>query len=330
MLDLETLSTRYLAQWEMRANVRRPERHRVKSGIDPRLIANPMLVPALTHPLVEEAGAEVKSFLIMQGVYDYLKGVADCEGDIILSVCGQAGSSLGRDLLPPVAQRALQTVSTDEGFHTFVAEEMIADLIDVTGIDHRRPENWFGCQTMIADGLNLALSRALPEARLALHLAFVALLENGITEEMIEHLRSTDRESPFYQFNLEHVRDEARHRQFFRAVLSHIWATLDPEVRRSVAENLPYVLASYLRSMHTPLPDLERYRLHEAGLSLEKAQQVAEDCVRKAGDIRNNGIWKNIWECMHEAGMLNDRDFYRALMSEGLVPDGDQDSALAA
>ncbi|MEQ8654155.1 MAG: diiron oxygenase [Kiloniellales bacterium] len=319
MRDLESTCTRYLTQWEARANVLQPERYRVSPDVDPASLTFPILLPTLAHPLVREAGPEAQRLLIMQGVYEYLRAVSDGEGNIVLSVCGLVSGRYGRDLLPPVAQRALQTVSTDEGYHTYVAEEMVADLTAVTGIAHVQMEGWYGNQSMIRDGLDCALYEILPEARLALQLAFVALYENGITEEMIELLRATDRESPFYRFNREHVRDEARHSLFFRAVLAHLWSTMDPEIRRAVDRHLPRVLASYMRALTTNNWDLERLRLQHAGLSPEKAMQVVEDSRFEIADVRANPIWQNMWGCMRVTGMLDDPDLYRALEREGLA-----------
>ncbi len=329
MQDIENVSVRYIKQWETRANVRQPDRYRVEPGVDPAAIANAHLVPTLSHPLVQEMGEETKRILVMQFVYEYLKTVADNEGQVILSICGEAGSSLARDFLPPVTRRALQTVSTDEGFHTYVAEEMIDDLVAVTGIDHIRPDDWFGSQTMIAEGVTLARSRALPEARMIVHLAFIGLLENSITEEMIELLRMTERESPFYEFNREHVRDEARHSWLFRAILRHLWTTMDPDLRASVSENLPTVLAYYLRSFTTPFRDFEQYRLEQVGMEPEKAKLVIDETFARKFDPRTHPMWVNLWACLRETGLLEDPVLYRGLQRERLAIE-DKQAVLAA
>ncbi|GAB5468326.1 MAG: hypothetical protein Kilf2KO_13560 [Rhodospirillales bacterium] len=324
MNDLETYSRRYLDRWYARASVRQETHYRAEPGFDLEAMVNPRYVEFLDCPEVVALGRDARHNLMMQFCYGFLEEVARGESEVVNRICIELSGQEGRHLLPHLGQQALMTVAIDETFHAFLARDAILSLESLTGIAMCRPLG----PGLLATIFDEVLGACPEDLRPFVKLLAVSLIENGVTDELVELTRAGERASPFYEFNREHLIDEARHRTFFRVALVEAFRRLGPAERACVAEILPRYLDSYFDQLLRGDADQARQRLLGIGLS-DVAVQALLDRDRSApGERRQHPTWANMRRCLAATGLLDDAAISQKLLETGwLAEDRPLDAA---
>ncbi len=313
MTDTDSFCRRYMVQWDKRSLVRAKERFELAPDFDKAEMVNPRLVLGATHPKVVALGPDAQRYLMMQHCYEYLEAVACGEAELISKVAIDIGCGEGDGLLSKAARQALMTVATDEIYHAYSARELIEALEAASGIPVQPPT----VDSIMVTSAEATFERTSAELLPFVKLMVVGLMENAITDDLVEVIKSGNQSSPFYDFNRIHIMDEACHRAFFRVVLASAWASLGHRQRREIYDLLPFFLKSYLAGLSLEGNVGLRERLCAAGLDKADAETVISDSAAVLAKGGPHPFWYNIRKCLAVTGMLDDPALCARLVEGG-------------
>ncbi len=313
MSETEDFCRRYMAQWDKRSLVRAKTRFELSPGFDRAEIVNARLVAGAGHPKVTGLGPEACLYLKMQHCYDYLDAVASGEAELIAKVAIDFGFGEGDGLLPKAARQALLTLATDETYHAYSARELIEVLEQATGVERQPPS----VQNVMTSAAEVTFAHAPDEILPFARLMVVGLMENAITDELVELIKGRDHDSPFYDFNRIHLQDEACHRAFFRVALRCAWQWLNRQERELVSELLPVFLGAYILTGSRGDDPVLRARLAAVGMPEADIEAVIRDVASVVVTKDTHPFWINVRKCLDVTGMLDDDDLAAGLVAAG-------------
>lgn len=320
MTHLDERAQRYLELWDGHANVRSRARFRVQRDFRPASVLAPAALPQLDDPRVIALGQAARERVQLQRCYDILQEIAYGEARVVGAAAVRLSGPEGEGLLPAAARQALMSVAVDENYHAFAARDAIAQMEAITGVAGRTDRTYSSLEAAMAE----ALASVSVLARPLLTLLTIGLVENIVTDDLVELIRATDDESPFYQFNREHLRDEGRHSALFRLLLAEIWPRQSAGVRRVVAAGLARFLDDHFRTLQT----LPRQRLRSILVAAGLDPEAADDLCRGPGPAPlDHPFWRNMRACLEATGLADDPLLHDGLAAAGW-PTGPADAAV--
>lgn len=278
--DIDGFCRHYLDQWDRRATVRTRQRTRFTGQSSAREMFPAALAPVLAHPEVARLGEAAGRELLVLLAYDFQKGVATIEADLVAGLCsGLAGAEMGIALPDSLRDVAL-TIATDELYHAYVAREFVGDVERHTGIVPTPVGP--GDQTIMR-AVAYVRDNAPAAIRRQAETMALCFAENTITEELFGMSRDTADDGPFHTVVREHLVDEGRHQIFFQRLMRHLWAEVDEETRRALGRLMPGFFDIFLFSGGAYM-DRQAIQLGRLGFDSEAARRiVAEAFTPPAG-----------------------------------------------
>ncbi|MGA4956360.1 diiron oxygenase [Streptomyces lavendulocolor] len=257
-------------KWDDRASVRtKPSRPFREEHAGGDIYFPPELVPASTHPLLEETvGPDaVREFLIHQ-LYAYLRFTVDLEMSAVVPVTSRI--SLGRSglELPDRMRMDAFKISTDEAWHAQFSHDLIAQMESATGV-----RSLPGHEPAFLRRLEEVGGEIGSDLRPLSDLLFAVVSETLVSSLLSELPK--DRRLPVVvrEVVADHAEDEGRHHAYFKDLLFHLWPALDDRQRRVAGDLLPRLVPAFLEPDYAGLAR----GLFHCGLTREQVAQVIEE-----------------------------------------------------
>jgi hypothetical protein len=315
-LEHETAAiTKALRSWYDRAGVR----------VDPRRLMReenreglhywpPALAGFMEHPLVAQQGAAAREELLVRQLYQYLQFTANYELRVINRATELiANGRTGLDLPVPVRMDAYK-IYVDEGYHAMYSFDVIAQVEQASGIEHRP----FDFDTTLRY-LHEAQENAPARLRTTAGLLVVIVFETLITATLTQIPRSGDVISLVREVVSDHAHDEGCHHAYFSKFFGYLWGQLSPKDRSIVGP----LLAEFIVRPLEPQLDTLRDSLQVAGLSREACEEVLEDSF-PAGRTRDTirATAKSTLRMFGNHGLYDDPGTREAFAARGLLVEG--------
>lgn len=313
----DEVGARFLAKWEHCSNIRTASRFRPEVDFRVSEILSDAMVPFINHPILSTADEEVRDALKLQSCYAVLEDLARGEAEVVGVVCTELALHQAGSLLPRPARQALLAIAVDESYHALAAREIIEDLEKITGIESQVQDRPLAEANPVRGLITRCLALCRPNQAPALKIACLTLIENAVTDELLELMRGSDANSPFYLFNREHLRDEARHRAYFRSLLTQVWAGLSQRDRDAIGAALMVFIAGYLEQVTRADVSANRRQLLAMGFNDSQAREVLKMPESQRLPVAQNPLWPNLLACLGHCGLLADPSFRCSLSQEG-------------
>lgn len=302
--------------WEKTSSIRvRPRRVFKRQSIEEHLYP-PSRQPLVFHPLVKTMGLIAIDTVLVHALYKFLNDIAHLETEIVCGTVLRVAGGATAMALPSPLRRDLLSVIVDEGYHAYVAVDVIDQVRALTGIEP------IDLPREIQLGKAMAASRAelRPEDRDNFDLIAVCIAENSLTSELLNINRESGLNPTYHQVNGDHMVDEVRHSLIFRDVLKQLWRGLEASARIRLGSHLPVFIARYLAS--DIQRDFDRRILESLGMTADDTDRVIADThlnLPLAEYRKVNPIVDRISALLDECGLFNDTAVAGAFASAGLA-----------
>ncbi|HAU2265680.1 TPA: diiron oxygenase [Legionella pneumophila] len=190
--------------------------------------------PIVFHPLIAREGRTMCFHILQQSCYQFFEEIAGIEENIVIVV---ANKILQGEYLSDASEsirQSLRSICIDEYFHSYVANDYRQQLIEITNIEPLIVKT-----SSTLDSMRKISTTLENEQREFFELVALCLVENTISDALLDYTIDEDCHQSFIDINRYHLQDEARHGVFFRELFKKIWQETFPEVKREVALLLP-------------------------------------------------------------------------------------------
>jgi hypothetical protein len=301
--------------WEKSSSIRSRPRRVLKAGAEGERLYPPSRQPLVAHPLVKALGGAAIDRVLVQSLYKFLNDIAHLETEVVCGVVLRVAGGAGAMKLPSPLRRDLLSVIVDEGYHAYVAVDVMDQVQAMTGIVP------LALPTEIQLGRAMAASRqALAESdRDMFDLAAVCIAENSLTSELLNINRESGLNPTYHQVNSDHMVDEVRHSLIFRQVLARLWQGLTDDRRERLGCHLPVFISRYLA--FDIQRDYDRQILESLGMRQDDVDCVLADThveMTLAEYRKVNPIIDRICALLGDCGLFANRTVAEAFADAGL------------
>jgi P-aminobenzoate N-oxygenase AurF len=297
----------FFQHWDELASVRARPRRLVTGGLNGALLFPPEHVPMLAHPLVQER-AEVTDILLAHSLYQYMYFTTAVEQYTVIPVTTRFAREGSDCVLPTPMRRDAFKICTDEAWHAQFSFEFIEDMAQATGVAPIA----LG-EPAFVDQAERIKAELEPSLRPLFDIVFAIVTETLISKYLYDIPRDERLHAPVRETVADHAADEGRHHAYFRAVLRHLWPTLDRRQRTELGAVVPRLIVAFLG------PDLPAARrmLRAAGFAGPLADEVVGDCYRHTPLEAAQAAATTA--AFRELGALSDPRVREAFEQEGLA-----------
>lgn len=300
-----------LGDWDSRAGVRGVPRRLLDEEAMGKVYFSPVLVPIISHPLVEKLGPETQRSILIYHLYSYLDFTASFEVEVVNQgaqriALGKTGIDLPGEMLFDAYK-----IYCDEGYHSLFSIDVKRQVEAATGIK-TLPYN-FG---YFLRRLNKAREVVPSNLKSLSGLLMVIVFETSITATLNKIPKDQQVITTVRQVIADHADDEARHHAYFSSLFDVLWPQLSQRQQTILGPILPRFIIKLLE------PDYEtiRRRLEIFDLRPEEIDQVVAESypwpevlagVRKTASATLRLLERN--------GLLEDSQTREAFQSSELI-----------
>ncbi|GAA5014726.1 diiron oxygenase [Kitasatospora paranensis] len=295
--------------WERVATVRNsPTRELGESG---ELYFSPELVPALSHPILEQAEPHIREAVLVHRLYEYLKFTIDLEQSAVIPVTGHISRGMsGLDLPEPMRLDAFKIV-TDEAWHAQFTYEIMRAVRQRTRITPAIPET---------PTFTVELARIheeLPTQIRGLDEMLFAIVSETLISSILDELPKDERlPRGVRDMVADHAVDEAKHHSYFSTLLRHLWPAMTPKERAMAGPYIPRLIFAFLEPDYTSAA----LGLRASGLTGDQVDQVLSDVYTRekvVSDVRRSAA--PTLQYFFETGALEHGATLEAFEEAGLI-----------
>jgi hypothetical protein len=267
---------------------------------------------------VTALGKDVVHELLVRTAYQFQKGVASIEAELVTGLCNAlAVRKLSFDL-PNSARQVALTIGADEIYHAYVAREFIADVKHHTGVD---PDFSDEGEPPAFKAMSLVRKTAPVEFLGEAETMALCFAENFVTDTLFDMWKGVDENNPFRIVLYEHLIDEGRHQKFFQNLMRHMWNGIDGEARVALGGLLPGFLDAFLLDTGH-FDESSVTLLGFCGFDRTKALEIIEETYAAEDGARESGKYakKHVSQCrnlIQISGMLDHAPTREALIRSG-------------
>jgi len=302
--------------WEKSSSIRSRPRRVLKKGAEGEWLYPPSRQPLVAHPLVKALGPAAIDTVLVQSLYKFLNDIVHLETEVVCGVVLRIVGGASAMALPSPLRRDLLSVIVDEGYHAYVAVDVMDQVQAMTGIEP------------LALPAEIQLGRAMAASRQALaegdrdmvELAAVCIAENSLTSELLNINRESGLNPTYHQVNSDHMIDEVRHSLIFREVLKQLWNGLTDDRRERLGCHLPVFISRYLA--FDIQRDYDCQILESLGMQRDDINRVIADThvdMTLAEYRKVNPIIDRISALLGDCGLFTSRPVAAAFADAGLA-----------
>lgn len=235
--------------------------------------------PIVFHPLIARQGRTMCFYILQQSCYQFLEEIAGIEENIVIVVANKILHGEYLSYVSESIRQSLRSICIDEYFHSYVAKDYKEQLIEITNI---KPLIFKTSSTL--DSMRKISTVLKKEQREFFELVALCLVENTISDTLLDCSIDEDCHQSFIDINRYHLEDEARHGVFFRGLFKKIWQETTPEVKREVALLIPGFIKEALEGYEEKISYI-KLLLESLHFSNEDIQLIIDDTYP---DVRTN------------------------------------------
>ncbi|MFI5868325.1 diiron oxygenase [Streptomyces sp. NPDC051546] len=278
---------------------------------DGELFFSPELVPALAHPILQQAEPRIRETVLVHRLYEYLKFTIDLEQSAVIPVTGHISRGMsGLDLPEHMLLDAFKIV-TDEAWHAQFTYEILRDVRTRTRIAPALPD-----PPTFTDEL-ARIHDELPSQVRGLDELLFAIVSETLISSILDELPQDKRlPEAVREMVADHAVDEAKHHSYFSTLLRFLWPALTKRERELAGPYIPRLIFAFLE------PDYASAALglRASGLSGHQVEQIMSDCYTrdKVVDEVRRGAGPTL-QYFVEAGALEHTATFEAFQESGLI-----------
>lgn len=311
MESLDIYCANYLQAWDQHATVRGFEHFDLAehAGALERLPLD--LAPLAQQPIITERGEETQQRYVRQVALGFLHSIATTETEVVSRISTRVANKHGLFDLSFSTRQVLLSIATDEVYHSFMARHYMEQFRVLTGESYALEDE----DSSFERGAAL-LRRERPEHAERLEILLVCLIENTITQDLVDLQKRIDRVNPMHRILSEHLIDEGRHSGFFSRLLGECWRQLEPDERSAFAEVLPRYLAE-VNADSTAFRNGVSRLLMSVGVPGDEAAACADRLP--ALERATSPFWMNNRRALAQARMLECAPVRERLVEQGWI-----------
>ncbi|MGW6704020.1 diiron oxygenase [Streptomyces sp. NPDC054956] len=300
--------------WYAKSGVRTQPPRVFDASVPGHLPFSAAAVPEMDHPRVRALDPEVRSRILTQHLYRYLRYTVNLETRVVnRALTVMATGDVAMELSARTREDALK-ILTDEGFHALASMNMLRQVVDATGVTPVAYDF-----DPVLDRLDVPVRNPTAGYGSVRHLLQACVFETMVTS-ILDQLPADESVHPTIRaLAADHAYDERYHHAFFSRFFPDVWTSLDPTTRLVAARDLPGLINACLA------PDLatSRAALADAGLARDTVEDVIRDCYAPdevAANTRQTA--RHTLRLMQNTGVLDSPEGRDAFEEAGLLLPG--------
>ncbi|MEU7765563.1 diiron oxygenase [Nocardia sp. NPDC049190] len=279
---------------------------------EPRsLFFPPEFVPAVSHPLVEDRGPEVRHRVLVHSLYQYLHFTTVLEQVAIVPVTARISSNRSGVEAPKAMLADAFKITTDEAWHAQFSYDFIEEVERCSGVTATAMvEPNFVC---LLDSIREVYT---PGTGRALDLVAATVSETLVSSLLSEIPNDARLPGPVRALVADHAADEGRHHAYFRNFLRYLWPQLPKREQRTIGPRIPELVSAFLR------PDLRAVAatLSASGFTQPETAEILGDCYPARSDAHGiRHAARSTVRSFREVGALDDLATNEAFLAAGLL-----------